>query len=102
VIDSALSVLVALAFTRPPEPAYGNAVFAAYVVQKVILTGLTGATIGQRLMRIEVRRDDGRPVGVRSLIRTALLLLIIPVIVVDREGRGLHDRLAGTRLVRTR
>jgi uncharacterized RDD family membrane protein YckC len=101
-IDAMLSVFVALAFTRPPGTAYSNAVYGAYVIQKLTLTGLTGATIGQRLLTIEVRRDDGRPVGVRAIVRTALLLLVIPVVIVDREGRGMHDRLAGTRLVRTR
>ena len=103
VIDAAASVLVARAFTDPPGTAYGTAVFAAYTIEKFLLTALTGASLGQRLVGIEVRTLDGTPVGFRrAAIRTVLLLLIIPVVVIDREGRGLHDRLAGTRLVRTR
>ena len=38
----------------------------------------------------------------RSLIRAVLLCLGIPPLIVDRDGRGLHDRLAGTVIVRSR
>jgi uncharacterized RDD family membrane protein YckC len=31
-----------------------------------------------------------------------LILLVLPPLIVDRDGRGLHDRLAGTVLVRAR
>ena len=33
---------------------------------------------------------------------TILLVAVVPVFFVDREGRGLHDRAAGTVLVRSR
>jgi len=39
---------------------------------------------------------------IKAAIRTLMLLLVIPAVVWDSEGRGLHDRAAGTRLVRTR
>ncbi|MDX6287868.1 MAG: hypothetical protein QOG53_3353 [Frankiales bacterium] len=103
VIDTVASVLVALAFTDPPSTAYSTAVFAAFSIEKFLLTALTGASLGQRLTGIEVRALDGTPVGFRrAAIRTFLVLLIIPVVIIDRDGRGLHDRLAGTRLVRSR
>jgi hypothetical protein len=28
--------------------------------------------------------------------RTLLLMLVVPAVVWDRDGRGLHDRLSGT------
>jgi uncharacterized RDD family membrane protein YckC len=31
-----------------------------------------------------------------------LLLLLVPAVIWDRDGRGLHDKLAGTLLVRVR
>jgi uncharacterized RDD family membrane protein YckC len=94
---------VARAFTNPPSTAYSTAVFAAFTIEKLLLTALTGASLGQRIMGIEVQRLDGRPVGFQAaLVRTLLLLLVIPVVIIDSSGRGLHDRLAGTRLVRTR
>lgn len=102
-IDGVASVLVARAFTQPPGTAYSTAVFAAFVIEKFLLTALTGASLGQRLLGIEVRTEDGSPVGFRrAAIRTLLLVLVIPVVIIDSSGRGLHDRLAGTRLVRSR
>ncbi|PZP04804.1 MAG: RDD family protein, partial [Dermacoccus nishinomiyaensis] len=35
-------------------------------------------------------------------VRTVLLCLAIPAVVTDSSGRGLHDKLAGTVIVRTR
>jgi uncharacterized RDD family membrane protein YckC len=102
VVDMIASDLVALVFTHPPSTAYSTAVFAAFTIETFLLTALTGASLGHRLLGIEVRRLDGRPVGFRvAFVRTLLLLLVIPVVVVDSTGRGLHDRIAGTHLVRT-
>jgi uncharacterized RDD family membrane protein YckC len=36
----------------------------------------------------------------RPIVRTLLLALLVPALIADRDGRGLHDRLAGTVLVR--
>jgi uncharacterized RDD family membrane protein YckC len=101
-IDGVLSIPIALIFTRPPSAAYSLAVTGVFFLQRVVLTATTGHSIGQRAAGIAVHRLDGQPVGiVRALIRTALLLLLIPVFLVDRHGRGLHDRAAGTELVRS-
>ena len=41
-----------------------------------------------------------RTVGfIKAAIRTLMLALVIPAVVWDDEGRGLHDRAAGTRLI---
>jgi hypothetical protein len=43
----------------------------------------------------------GGRVGVwRPALRSALLVLVIPAVVWDLDQRGLHDRVAGTLLVR--
>jgi uncharacterized RDD family membrane protein YckC len=34
------------------------------------------------------------------VVRTVLLFLLIPAVVVDKDGRGLHDRFTGTAVVR--
>jgi hypothetical protein len=39
---------------------------------------------------------------VQIVIRTALLFLLLPALVWDRDGRGLHDRLSTTALIRDR
>ena len=101
-LDGVFSIPIALIFTRPPGPAYSLAVTGVFFIQRVVLTATTGHSLGQRAAGIAVRRLDGKPVGFGSaLIRTFLLILAIPVFFVDREGRGLHDRAAGTVLVRT-
>lgn len=66
-----------------------------------LLTALTGFTLGKRLLGIRVARLDGQPVGlVSSLIRTVLLLLIVPPLALDRDLRGLHDKAARTIVIR--
>lgn len=66
-----------------------------------LLTALTGASLGQRLLRLAVLRLDCRPVGLwRALVRTGLIAAVVPPLVFDRDGRGLHDLVVGTVVVR--
>ena len=72
-----------------------------FAVQAYLLTALTGLTIGKRLTGIRVARLDGKPVGLLwGLVRTVLLLTVIPPLVTDRDLRGLHDRAANTIVIR--
>ena len=67
-----------------------------------LLTGLSGFSLGKRLLTVRVVRLDGQPVGLaRSFIRTVLLLLIVPPLALDKDLRGLHDKAAGTIVIRT-
>jgi uncharacterized RDD family membrane protein YckC len=43
---------------------------------------------------------SGLPRWPAIVVRTGLLLLVLPAVVYDRDGRGLHDRAAGTVVVR--
>jgi uncharacterized RDD family membrane protein YckC len=64
---------------------------------------LVGQTPGMRLMRLRVMRldsPDGPPGLVPAALRTALLVLLLPALIADRDGRGLHDKAAGTVVVR--
>ena len=66
-----------------------------------ILTALTGTTIGKRVLGMRVARLDGKPVGLGwSLVRTILLLFVIPPLVIDSDRRGLHDKAANTIVIR--
>lgn len=86
------------------HPMLPLAVFAA---MNFVFCALFGATFGHRVTGLRLRRLD-RPttapwVGVglwRALVRTVLLCLVIPAVVWDGDGRGMHDRAAGTVLVR--
>ncbi|MBA9006705.1 MULTISPECIES: RDD family protein [Thermomonospora] len=68
-----------------------------FALQAVVLTATIGMTLGKRLCGIRVVRLDGRPVGpVWALVRTALILAVVPALLWDRDHRGLHDRAANT------
>ena len=78
------------------------ATLGIWAVQHFVLVATLGMTYGHRLMRMRVVRIDGTryPGFVSAFKRTILLALVIPAVVWDADGRGLHDRVAGTRLVR--
>lgn len=95
-IDWAVCTLIATALFH--DQYWTLVVFA---VQDYLLTALTGLTLGKRLTGIRVARLDGRPVGFGwGLVRTLLLLTVIPPLITDRDLRGLHDRAANTIVIR--
>ncbi len=74
---------------------------ALFVLEVWLLTWLGGASFGQRLTAMRVQRVDGGRLGpLRVLLRTVLILLVIPAVIWDRDGRGLHDKAAGSVVVR--
>lgn len=96
VIDWLLCTAISLAVFR--SQLWTLPIFA---VETYLLTALTGVTIGKRLAGIRVARLDGRPVGFGwALLRTLLLLTVVPPLVTDRDLRGLHDRAANTIVLR--
>ena len=95
-IDWVICTLIAVALFH--DQYWTIVVFA---VQDYLLTALTGMTLGKRLTGIRVARLDGKPVGLLwGLVRTVLLLTVIPPLVTDRDLRGLHDRAANTIVIR--
>jgi hypothetical protein len=62
---------------------------------------LMGRSFGMYLTGLRVVRIDARlPIGpIRALVRTALLLPLIPALVADQDFRGLHDRLTNTAVI---
>jgi uncharacterized RDD family membrane protein YckC len=96
IVDWLACTVISLAIFR--VQAWTIVFFAA---EAWLLTALTGFTLGKRLLGIRVARIDGRPVGLLSaLIRTVLLLLVVPPLVLDRDLRGLHDKAAKTIVLR--
>ncbi len=74
---------------------------AVFAVEVYVLTALTGFTVGKRLLGLRVVRLDGKPVGLWwALVRTALLLAVVPPLVFDSDLRGLHDKAANTLVIR--
>lgn len=116
VVDWLLCLLIASAFFATAdgpfwERADGLVTLAVFAVENLVLVGTLGFTVGHRIAGLRVRRagptpdgplpDDGRAPGIgRAALRTVLLCLVIPAAVWDADGRGLHDRAAGTAIVR--
>jgi uncharacterized RDD family membrane protein YckC len=72
-----------------------------FAVQHLILVGTIGFTIGHRVVGLRVvRLGGGLPGFVPALARTILLVLAIPALIWDRDDRGLHDKVAGTVVIR--
>ncbi|AEY88958.1 integral membrane protein [Streptomyces hygroscopicus subsp. jinggangensis 5008] len=70
-------------------------------VLMVLTLGTVGFTPGKRLFKLRVvALETGRVSPARALLRTVLFFLAIPPLIWDRDGRGLHDRLAKTVEVR--
>jgi len=104
--DWIICLLVASALARqsafdghhPLNPGWPLAVFA---VEYVLLLTTIGSTVGMRLFGIGVRRLDGRRLPLLwALVRTVLLMLVIPAVVYDHDQRGLHDKAADAVAVR--
>jgi uncharacterized RDD family membrane protein YckC len=108
-IDWIICSLIAIAFLYHPNPGHAADVFVqprawtpvVFAVEDIVLTATAGVTIGKRLLGLRVIRLDGLPVGFgRALIRTVLLMLVVPAMIMDRDLRGLQDKAAGTVVVR--
>lgn len=73
---------------------------AVFAVEVYVLTATTGFTVGKRLTGLRTIRTDGGLVGFKwALVRTAILLTVIPPLLTDRDLRGLHDRASDTVVV---
>ena len=101
-IDAAGSALVAGLVTAPELPR--NWSLAAFVVVTILSLIAFGQTPGMRLLglRLAHPRQGQRLAPWRAVVRTALLCLLVPALLVDADGRGLHDRLTDTAVVRER
>ncbi|GGM25495.1 RDD family protein [Streptomyces fumigatiscleroticus] len=97
-VDWALCLLIAYGLiTHGYDQATGNWALLVFFVMSALTVGTIGFTPGKRLFGLRVvALATGRVSPLRALLRTVLLCVAIPALVWDRDGRGLHDRLAGT------
>ena len=72
-----------------------------FILEAAFLTALAGGSFGQIVFRLAVVRLDRRPVNLlQALARTAMILLVVPPLVFNRDNRGLHDLAVGTVVIR--
>lgn len=103
-IDWFVSIAVALLLFR--SAAYGSlessvATLLVFATEIIAFTWLISASFGQRLLGMSVVRVDGGRLSLWRIIgRTLLICLVIPAVVYDSNGRGLHDRAVGSIVIR--
>ncbi|MEV6262963.1 RDD family protein [Streptomyces sp. NPDC051784] len=95
-IDWALCMLIAYGLLAGgDQQAAGNWALGVFLVMSLLTVGTVGSTPGKRILGLRLVAEDGGRLGAaRVVLRTVLLVLVIPAIVWDRDSRGLHDRLA--------
>jgi uncharacterized RDD family membrane protein YckC len=103
IIDWASAILVVQVIPNAPE--YGTQrnsllTLIIFALEVILFTWLMGASFGQRIMRLRVKDfiKNSNPSLFQSIFRTLLIVLIIPPLLADSDGRGLHDRLAKTKI----
>lgn len=97
VIDIALGALISYAFFDYDRWAS----LIIFAVLQVLFIALLAGSIGHLLLGMRVVPLSGGWIGLwRPAVRTVLLCLLVPALIWDRDRRGLHDRFAGTVLVR--
>ncbi len=99
-IDWVASLLVASVVFPGLRPWSDNAAFPILLVffaEVTLFTWFFASSFGQRLLRIEVVELTGRRLSLwRIALRTLLICLVIPAVIIDSQGRGLHDRAVGS------
>ncbi len=78
-------------------------VLGVFALLQILGMIVMGGSVGHRLLGCYVAPLRGGWVGVwRPIVRSILLILVIPAIVWDSDQRGFHDKIAGTVLLRAR
>jgi uncharacterized RDD family membrane protein YckC len=106
-IDWLAGYLIAVLLSAPDalsDPNFGFTVLLVWFALTAIPVAAFGASAGMTALGIRVGSlGDEAVVGVpRAVLRTALIALVVPALIRDADGRGLHDRATRTVVVRSR
>jgi uncharacterized RDD family membrane protein YckC len=98
-VDAIASALIAGLFVAGLPGNWSLLVFAIVTVGTLIVFGQTP---GMRLLGLRLAHPSpgARLAPWRAVVRTGLLILLVPALIVDADGRGLHDRLTDTAVVK--
>ena len=77
-------------------------ILALFFIEVLVLTTLTGASLGQRIfgLRVISFHGGGAISPLQAFIRTFFLVLVVTAVTYDANGRGIHERLSQTVLTR--
>jgi uncharacterized RDD family membrane protein YckC len=96
-IDWAFAVVVSNAFFNYDA----LATLGIFVTAQIVLLVTANGSFGHLIMGLRVVPLAGGYLGIwRPIVRTLLMAMVIPAVIWDSDQRGMHDRLAGTLLVR--
>jgi len=108
VIDYAAATIIATGFlgydqfALPSEA--GFTMFTPIIVfalLQIVFIPTIGGSPGHRIVGLRLVRSGGGWVGIwRPIVRTLLLIVVVPAVIWDPDQRGLHDKAAGTILLR--
>ena len=101
-IDWAVASGLSLAFfATGPWQTNGFITLGLFAGIQLLLLLIVNGGLGHLILGMRVvPMNPGRLAPWRALVRTALVALFVPAVIMDADQRGLHDRLAGTILVR--
>ncbi len=96
-IDWGCAVVISIAFFSYSALATS----LIFVVVQCVFIPTIGGSPGHRLLGMRVQRTTGGWPGLwRPIVRSVLLALVIPAVIWDADNRGVHDKAAGTILLR--
>lgn len=100
-IDWAAALLIALLFAPYSSVLHSWLTLVIFAVMQVLFIPTIGGSVGHRLTGMRVVPITGGWIGLwRPIVRTMLLVIVIPALIWDADQRGFHDKLAGTVLIR--
>ena len=100
-IDWVAAMIISRALVANPETVLEQfATLGIFAFEVTVLTWLWGASFGQRLVGLRVVGRTRRLGLVAATLRTVLICIVIPPLIWDADGRGLHDRAVDSVVIR--
>jgi uncharacterized RDD family membrane protein YckC len=105
-VDAVLADVLAIVINGGPHTSDRQNLtsYLAFLAIEIVFVALAGQTPGMRVVGVAVVRQDGqgRPFIGWVLLRTLMIAIVAPALVIDTNGRAMSDRAAGTVMLRTR
>ncbi|MFJ4016810.1 MAG: RDD family protein [Microbacterium sp.] len=74
---------------------------AVFALLQILFIPTAGGSPGHRILGMRVVRLGGGWVGIwRPIVRTLLIIIVIPAVIWDADQRGIHDKVTGLVLIR--